>query len=138
MRLSGPTSALDHRPLDFDGAVHRIDDAPELNDAAVAGALDDAAMMHGDGRVDQVAPEGPKPCEDAIFVRTNKPGVADDVGHQDRGEFPGLAHGASAEAGRFARRSGLSKAALPRCTKADVKTGSAGPACRLASLSTPC
>ena len=42
--------ALDHRPLDFYGAVHRIDDATELNDAAVAGALDDAAVMHGDSR----------------------------------------------------------------------------------------
>src|SRR5215469_11931022 len=66
--------ALDHRPLDFDGAVHRVDDAAEFNDAAVASALDDAAMMHGDGWVDQVAPKGPKPCEDAIFVRASKAG----------------------------------------------------------------
>jgi hypothetical protein len=29
-------------------------------------------------------------------------------------------------------------AALPRCTKEDVEAGSADPACRLASLSTPC
>ena len=72
--------------------------------------------MHGDGWVDQAAPKGPKPCEDAIFVRASKPGVADDVGYQDRSEFPGVAHGASAEAGRFARSSGLSMAALPRCT----------------------
>jgi hypothetical protein len=33
--------ALDHRPLDLDSAVHRIDDAAELDDAAVASALDD-------------------------------------------------------------------------------------------------
>jgi hypothetical protein len=33
--------ALDHRPLDFDGAVHRVDDAAEFNDAAVPGALDE-------------------------------------------------------------------------------------------------
>jgi hypothetical protein len=25
--------ALDHRPLNFDGAVHRVDDAAEFNDA---------------------------------------------------------------------------------------------------------
>jgi hypothetical protein len=31
--------AVDHRPLNFDGAVHRIDGAAELDDATVAGAL---------------------------------------------------------------------------------------------------
>jgi hypothetical protein len=53
--------ALDHRPLDFDGAVHRINNAPELDNCAVARALDDPAMTHGDGRVDQVASERPQP-----------------------------------------------------------------------------
>ena len=28
-----PSVALDHRPLDFNGAVHRVDDAAELDDA---------------------------------------------------------------------------------------------------------
>ena len=70
----------------------RIDDAAEFNDAAVASALDDAPMVHGDCRVDQIATKGPKPCKDAIFVRASKPGVADDVGHQDRRELAGLAH----------------------------------------------
>jgi hypothetical protein len=27
--------ALDHRPLDFNGAVHRVDDATEFDDAAI-------------------------------------------------------------------------------------------------------
>jgi hypothetical protein len=89
--------ALDHRPLDFDGAVHCIDNAPELDNCAVARALDDPAMMHGDGWVDQVAPKGPKPCKDAIFVRASKPRIPDDIGYQDRREFPGLVHGAGAE-----------------------------------------
>ena len=44
--------ALDHRALHFDREPHRIDDAAELDDAAVTGALDDAAMMHGDERID--------------------------------------------------------------------------------------
>ena len=90
--------ALDHRPLDFNGAVHCVDDAAEFDDIAVAGALDDAAVMHCDGGVDQVAAKGPKASEDSIFIRTRKPRVADDVGHQDRRELSGLAHGASAEA----------------------------------------
>jgi hypothetical protein len=57
----------------------RIDDAPELDDAAVAGAFDDAAVMHRDGWVDQVAAKGPKASEDSIFIRTRKPRVADDI-----------------------------------------------------------
>ena len=72
--------ALDHRLLDFNGTVHRVDDAAELDDAAVAGALDDAAVMHRDGWVDQVAAKGPKASKDAIFVRTRKPRIADHVG----------------------------------------------------------
>ena len=71
-------------------------------------------MMHGDGWVDQIAAKGPKPCEDAIFVRACKPGVADDVGHQDRGQFPRLGHDAGAEAAGIA--GGLAMAALPCCT----------------------
>ena len=70
----------------------------EFDDAAVAGALDDAAVMHRDGRVDQVAAKGPKASEDSIFIRTRKPRVADHVGDQDRRELSSLAHGANAEA----------------------------------------
>src|SRR6202011_4016766 len=33
--------ALDHRPLDFNGAIHRVYDTPELDNCAIAGALDD-------------------------------------------------------------------------------------------------
>ena len=92
--------ALDHRPLDLDGAVNSVDDAPELDDRAVAGPLDNAAVMHRDCGIDQVAPKGAKPSESSILVRARKPGVADDVSDQDRREFPGLAHGAIAEAGK--------------------------------------
>ena len=55
VRLRHAGVALDHRPLDFNGAVHRVDDAAEFDDVAVACALDDAPVMHRDGRVDQVA-----------------------------------------------------------------------------------
>jgi hypothetical protein len=56
-----PSVALDHRPLDLNGAVHCVDDTPELDDAAVAGALNDPTVVHGDGRIDQVASERPQP-----------------------------------------------------------------------------
>ena len=61
--------ALDHAGLHFDRAVHRVDHAAELDDRAVAGALDDAPAVHRDDRVDQVAAEGPQPRERAVFVR---------------------------------------------------------------------
>ena len=41
--------------------------------AAVAGALDDAAVMHGDSRVDQVAAQRPQPRENALLVRAGEP-----------------------------------------------------------------
>ena len=52
MRLLGRHAgvALDHAVLHFDRASHRVDDAAKLDEAAVAGALDDAPMMHGDRR----------------------------------------------------------------------------------------
>ena len=52
-----PGVALDHRPLDFNGAVHRVHDAAELDNRAVPGALDDAPVVHGDGRIDEIASE---------------------------------------------------------------------------------
>ena len=73
--------ALDHRPLDFDGAVHSVDDAAEFDDAAVARAFDDAPMVDRDGRIDQVASKGPKPRQNPVLVGSGKPRIADDVGH---------------------------------------------------------
>ena len=90
-----PSVALDHGRLHFNGAAHCVDDAAELDDAAVAGALDDAAMVHGDGGIDQIAAQRPQPRQNPIFVGSGKPRIADDVGHQDRRQFSGLAHGAT-------------------------------------------
>jgi hypothetical protein len=44
-------------------------------------ALDDAAVVHGDGRIDQVASERPQPRQNPILVRSGKPRIADDIGH---------------------------------------------------------
>ena len=49
--------------------------------------------MGGDGGIDQVAAQPPKARERAILVRSREPAVADDIGDQDRRNFPGLAHG---------------------------------------------
>jgi hypothetical protein len=84
--------AFDHRPLDFHGAVHRVHHAAEFDDAAVAGALDDATMVHGDGRIDQVAAKGPQARQNAILVGSGEPRVADDIRHQNCRKLSGLAH----------------------------------------------
>ena len=81
--------------------------------------------MHGEDRIDQVAPKGAEPSEDMILVRARKPRVADDVSDQDPGQFPGLAHGANAEVARSPGRGGLSKAALPCCAGVDMEAESA-------------
>jgi hypothetical protein len=81
--------------------------------------------MERDGRIDQVAPKGPKAGEDSILIRASKPRIADHVGHQDRRELSSLAHGASAEA-RSPVTSGMGMAALPCCTEGRG-SGSAAP-----------
>ena len=49
--------ALDEAVLHFDRAAHRVDHAAELDETAVAGALDDAPVMRVDGGIDQIAPQ---------------------------------------------------------------------------------
>ena len=45
--------SIDHRALDLDRASHRIDDARELSQEAVAGVLHCTAPVLGDLRLDQ-------------------------------------------------------------------------------------
>ena len=51
-------------------------------------------MMRGDRGVDQIVAQPPQPRQRAIFIRSSQPAVADNIGDQDRCNFPGLAHGA--------------------------------------------
>ena len=63
-----PSIALDHAALHLDGAAHGIDHAAKFDKRAIACPLDDAAVMHGDGRIDQVASECPQSRQCAILV----------------------------------------------------------------------
>ncbi len=45
------------------------------------GPLDDAAVMHGDDRVDQVAAQRPEPRQNSVLVGSGQPRIADHVGH---------------------------------------------------------
>src|SRR5271165_117490 len=90
--------ALDEAVLHLDRAAHGVHHAAKLDEAAVAGALDDAPAMRGDGGIDQVAAQAPEPRQGAVLVRPGEPAVADDVRNQDRRDFPGLAHGRTSAA----------------------------------------
>ena len=89
-----PRVALDHGVLHFERAAYRVDDAAELDDAAVAGALDDAAMVHGDCGINQIAAQRAQSRQGSIFVRASQPAIADHIRDQDRCNLPGFAHGA--------------------------------------------
>ena len=90
--------ALDEAVLHLDGAAHRVDHAAELDETAVAGALDDPPVVRGDGGIDQVTAQPSEPRERAVLVGAGEPAVADYVGDQDRPDFSGLAHGAPSRA----------------------------------------
>ena len=40
----------------------------------------------------KIAAQSPQPRERAILVRAGEPGLADDIGGQNRGKFPGFRH----------------------------------------------
>ena len=86
---------LDEAALHLDRAAHGVDHAAELDERAVAGALDDAPMVRGDRRVDEVASQSPQPRQRAIFVGASQTAVSDDVSDQDRRKLPSLAHSPS-------------------------------------------
>ena len=75
-----------HAALDLDRALHRVGNALELDQQAVAGGLDDAAPVLGDRRVDQLEPVGLEARERAGLVGLHQPAVADHVGRQNRGQ----------------------------------------------------
>jgi hypothetical protein len=48
--------------------------------------------MHGDGRIDQIAPKRPQPRQCAILIGAGQPAISDHICRQDRRKFPGLGH----------------------------------------------
>ena len=86
-RLVGRAAvAVGHAGLDGDGAAHRLDGAGEIDQQAVAGALDDAAAVGGDMRLDQLAEVALQALQRAFLVAAHQPAVAGDIGRQDGGE----------------------------------------------------
>ncbi len=84
--------AVDHRPLNLDGAAHRVDHARKFHQHAVAGGLDDPAVMLLDFRIDELAAMRLEPVEGAFLVRSHQPRVARHIGGEDRRETAGGSH----------------------------------------------
>ena len=85
--------ALGHRLLHRDGTAHRIDDAGKLHQQAVAGGLDDAALVLGDLRIDELAAQRLEAFERAFLVRPHQPRIPRHIGGKNRGKTAGSGHG---------------------------------------------
>jgi hypothetical protein len=64
----------------------------KLNDDSIARALDDTAVMSGDGGINEVAAEAPYARKSPILVRACGPAISDDVRDKNRRKLSGLAH----------------------------------------------
>ena len=91
---------LGHRLLHVDRATHCIDDAWKLHQQAIAGGLDDATIVLGDLRIDELSAQRFEAFERAFLIRAHQSRIARDIGGQNRGEAAGLAHVVSPAASR--------------------------------------
>jgi hypothetical protein len=129
MRLSSGTPELRSTIAFCTSIAQRtaVDHAAELDDRAVAGPLDDAALVNGEGGIDQIAAQRSQARERALFVRAREPAVTDHVRDQDRRYFPRLAHGANAEVARSPGRGGLGMVRFHAALAEGMEAGSASP-----------
>jgi hypothetical protein len=106
MRSSGGSGALlsAKAACSFGRTSKRVDDAGELDQEAVAGRLDDAALVTGDLRVDDFGAQRLQPPEGAFLVGFDQARIAGDIGRKDRREptfdasWPGGLHRTSSVA----------------------------------------
>ena len=84
--LGNVAIALRRAVLDGNRAAHGVDDRSELDEDAVAGALDDAAAMLGDGGIDEIAGENAETLDRPFFVDAGQPAIAHDIRGEDRGQ----------------------------------------------------
>ena len=75
-----------HRALDFAGTAHRVDHAGKFRQHAIAGGLDDAAVMLADLRIDQFDEMRLDALVRAFLIGTHQARIAHHIGGEDRGE----------------------------------------------------
>ena len=76
-----------HLGLHLDRAAHRIDDAVELDQQAVAHGSHDAPLVRDDRRVDEITPDGVERRQSALLVDPHQAGIADDIRTHDDGKL---------------------------------------------------
>src|SRR6516225_402695 len=120
----------EHLPLHLDRTAHRIDDAGELGEEAVAGRLDDATPMLGDFGIAQFTANRSQRRERALFVLAHQPRIAGDIDRQNGRQSsldPRFAHLARQTTGRSAAEDmmelSLPRAPLRRGSEFRVKSG---------------
>jgi hypothetical protein len=122
MPLSGATSTL-RSTIAFGISTAQFiasTTAAKFDDRAVAGALDDAAVMGGDGRVEEITARPPDARQRAVLVSAGEPAAAGNIRDQDRREFPGLAHCSGIPALRrpsYARSFASTRGGSPPCAE---------------------
>ena len=75
-----------HPALNLGSAQHGVGDAAEFDQHTVAGGLDDAAMVLGNGRIDEFDPVSLETRKRPRLVNLHEPAIADHVGGKDRCE----------------------------------------------------
>jgi len=84
---------LGHRLLHRNRAANRIDDARKFHQHSVAGGLDDAAMVLGDLRIEELMAQRFQAFERTLLVRPHQPRIPRHIGGEDRGETAAGGHG---------------------------------------------
>ncbi|MEJ2435649.1 MAG: hypothetical protein P8Y53_21820 [Pseudolabrys sp.] len=74
--------------MDVEGTAHGIDRAGEFGQHAVAGGLENAALMLGDFRIDNLAPAVLQRRQRALLVGAHQPTVADHVSRKNGRQPP--------------------------------------------------
>ena len=91
--------AVGHRALNFGRTAHRVDDAGEFRQHAVAGGLDDPAVMLADLRIDQFAQMRLEALVRAFLIGAHQARIAHHIGGEDRGETAGGGRGGHCSGG---------------------------------------
>jgi hypothetical protein len=78
--------SLGHLVLDRNRTCDGLNDAQKLAQDAVAGRLENAALMLGDLRVNQFAAQRLDACQRAGLILTHESAVSRDIGREDGGE----------------------------------------------------
>ena len=68
------------------GTGDRFDNRRKLNEDAVAGGLNEAALVLGDCGIDQFTAQFPHPVQCASLILAHEPAVSHDIGRKNSGE----------------------------------------------------